>query len=527
MKILISDPLGSDGVKLLRKQAGYEVTEQTGLTKKDLLSRIGKYDALIIRSATKADKDVIAAGKKLRVIARAGVGTDNIDIEAASQRGIVVTNTPDANTLAAAEHTMALLLAACRNIPQADLAVKSGEWGRSRFMGRQLYGKTLGVVGLGRIGLQVSQRAQAFGMKVIAFDPYVPDERARQWNLTLVTLPRLLKEADMVTLHAPTTDTTRGMISKENLSRMKRTAILVNCARGDLVNEQALAAALKAKKIAGAALDVFQTEPPRDSPLLDVENVVLTPHLAASTAEAQSAVSLQIARQVIGCLSGEVYENVLNMPFTGPFAEMKPYLSLASRVGSLAAQIIDGRVSRVEWDFAEGPGEYTDAVKTALLRGILKPVFGHEVNYVNAQRLAADRKFRLSRVEGLVDENHHATISCRLVAGRKTTLVSGALVAMEWPRIVQIDGYRLDADPTGNLLFTVSKDVPGVIGQIGTLLGKAGVNIAEWRLGRDVARKRAVTLINLDSAVPPRALASLRRMSAIVQAHPVRLERDE
>jgi len=311
-------------------------------------------------------------------------------------------------------------------------------------------------------------------------------------------------------------------MSKDNLALMKKSALLVNCARGDLVDEQALAAALSKKQIAGAALDVFQNEPPKGSPLLGLPNVVLTPHLAASTSEAQAEVARQIARQVIGVLSGERYENVLNMPFTGPFSEMKPYLKLAARVGSLSAQILDGRLTRIEWDYAGGPEEYKEAVRTALLRGILEPVFGREVNYVNAQRLADDRGLKLSRVEHLADAAHN-TISCRLVAGRKSRLVVGALVAREWPRIVQIDGYRLDADPSGDLLFTVSRDVPGVIGKIGTLLGKAGVNIGEWRLGRDTSNKLAVTLINLDSTIPPKALAALRKMPAVVEAQAVRL----
>jgi D-3-phosphoglycerate dehydrogenase / 2-oxoglutarate reductase len=522
MKILICDPLGVEGVQLLKKQPGYDVDELPGLAKKDLLAKIGRYDALIVRSATRADREVIAAGKNLRVIARAGVGTDNIDVEAASQRGIVVTNTPDANTLAAAEHTMALLLAVCRHIPEADATVKSGEWGRGRFMGRQLYGKTLGIVGLGRIGVQVAQRAEAFGMKILAHDPYIVESRARELGLELISLPELLKRSDVVTLHTPSTDATRGLVSKQHLALMKKSALLINCARGDLVDEQALAEALATKQIAGAALDVFRNEPPAGSPLLGAPNLVLTPHLAASTTEAQAEVSLQIARQVIGVLSGERYENVLNMPFTGPFAEMKPYLRLASRVGSLSAQVLEGRITRIEWDFAGGPAEYSDAVETALLRGILQPVLGHEVNYVNAQRLAALRGLKLSRVEYLA-EAAHSTIACRLVVGRKSRLVVGALLAREWPRIVQIDGYRLDADPTGDLLFTVSKDVPGVIGKIGTLLGKAGVNIAEWRLGRDAALRQAVTLVNLDSAIPQKTLVALRRLPAVLEAKAVRL----
>ena len=305
MKILISDPLGAEGVSLLKKQSGYEVDELPGLAKKDLIAKIGRYDALIVRSATQADRDVIEAGKKLRVIARAGVGTDNIDVEAASQRGIVVTNTPDANTLAAAEHTMAVLLAACRNIPDAHASVRSGEWSRGKFMGRQLYGKTLGVVGIGRIGIQVAHRAQAFGMKLLAYDPFVAEERARELGLKLVSLADLLKDSDVVTLHTPSTEATRGLMSKENLSLMKKSAILVNCARGDLVDEQALAAALAKGQIAGAALDVYKSEPPKDSPLLSAPRVVLTPHHAASTSEAQAEVSLQIARQVIGVLSGD------------------------------------------------------------------------------------------------------------------------------------------------------------------------------------------------------------------------------
>jgi len=527
MRILISDTLGADGVRLLNKQAGFEVVEDTGLSNKELIARIGRFDGLIIRSGTKVTRDVIAAGKKLKVIGRAGVGTDNIDIEAASQRGVVVTNTPDANTLAAAEHTLAMLLAVCRNIPQADYSLKAGEWTRSRFVGRQLHGKTLGIVGFGRIGQQVAIRAQAFGMKVLASDPYLPEEKARECDVKLVTVDRLLKNSDFVTLHAPITDATRGLMNAGNLRKMKKGALLINCARGELVNEQDLARAIQSGRLGGAAIDVFENEPPTGSPLLKLDHVVLTPHLAASTLEAQSLVSMQIASQVIGILRGTSYENVLNMPFTGPFSEMRPYLQLSSRVGSLSSQILDGRVTRMEWDYTGGPDEYADAIKTALLRGALQPVFGHEVNYVNAQRLAEDRRLKVSRVEGLAEGNSHGIIACRLVAGRKSRLVVGALVADEWLRIIQIDGYRIDADPTGDLLFTVNKDVPGVIGRVGTLLGKAGVNIAEWRLGRDQARKRAVTLINLDAPLPPRTLSSLRRLNSIIEAHVVRLSRNE
>lgn len=526
MRILISDPLGKDGVKLLKKQPGYEVDEQPGLSKKELLAIIGKYDALIVRSATKADADVIKQGRKLQVIARAGVGTDNIDIEAASKQGIVVTNTPGANTLAAVEHTFALLLALCRKVPHADAAVKRGEWARSRFMGSQLYGKTIGIIGLGRIGTEVAKRATAFGMNVLAHDPYVSDSRARELGLKLVPVPKLLRESDFVTLHAPVTDATRGLMSAENLAKMKKGARLINCARGKLVDEAALYKVLKAGRLAGAALDVYQAEPPEGSPLLKLDNVVLTPHLAASTSEAQAEVALQIARQVIGVLSGERFENVINLPFRGPYREMKPYLSLSARVGSLSAQITSGRISRVEWDVGDAPEEYAGAVLIAMLRGILQPVFGESVNYVNALRLAEDRKLKISRVEGLTNGHAYGTVACRLVSGRKTRLVIGELIAERWPRIVQIDGYRLDAEPAGDLLFMVSRDVPGVVGKVGTLLGKARVNIGEWRLGRNPAQKRAVTLINLDTPVPPRALAALRRLSQVEEAHPVKLERD-
>jgi D-3-phosphoglycerate dehydrogenase len=526
MKILISDPLAAPGVRLLRKQAGFEVDEQTDLSRAELLAQIGRYDALIVRSATKVDREVIQRGKNLKVIARAGAGTDNIDVEAASRQGIVVTNTPDANTLAAAEHTFALILALCRKVPDAHRAVKAGEWKRSRFMGTQVFGKTLGIIGLGRIGVQVALRAAAFGMKVVAADPFVSEAHARELGLKLAPVAKLLRAADIVTLHAPVTDATRGMISEGTLAKMKRGAFLINCARGALVDEAALAAALKSGHLAGAALDVYQSEPPTGSPLLALDNVVLTPHLAASTAEAQAQVAVQIAKQVIGILSGQVFENVLNLPFRGPFAEMRPYLALSARVGALGAQIVEGGVSAVEWDYAGGPPEFADAVVTALLRGVLQPMLGHGVNYVNARRMAADRHLKVARVEGLADGQLHGTVACRLVSGRKSRLIVGALVATEWPRIVQIDGYRLDGDPTGDLLFTVSRDVPGVIGKIGTLLGKAAVNIGEWRLGRDVAKKRAVTLINLDGPVPKRTLDAIGKLDAVIEAHPVRLERE-
>jgi len=523
MKILIADPLGNDGLQLLKKQPGYEVVERPGLSKKELLGIIGRFDALIVRSATKADSDVVTTGKKLRVIARAGVGTDNIDIKAASKRGIVVTNTPGANTLAAVEHTFALMLALCRKVPQADAAVKAGEWGRSRFVGTQLFGKTLGVIGLGRIGAQVATRAQAFEMNVLASDPYLSEARARELGLKLVSLPKLLKESDFVTLHAPSTEATRGLMSAQNLARMKKGARLINCARGDLIDEAALYKVLKSGRLAGAALDVYRAEPPTGSPLLKLDNVVLTPHLAASTAEAQAQVSLQVARQVIGILAGERFENVLNLPFRGPFGEMRPYLSLSARIGSLSAQICGGRVRRVEWDYAGGPAEFAGAILIALLRGVLQPVFGDEVNYVNAQQLADDQRLEIVRVEKLASGHAHGTVACRLTAGRKLRMVVGELVAEEWPRVVQIDGYRLDAEPTGDLLFMVSRDVPGVIGKIGTLLGKAKVNIGEWRLGRDRENRRAVTLMNLDSPIPATTLSAVRRLTPVLEAHPVSL----
>jgi D-3-phosphoglycerate dehydrogenase len=526
MKILISDPLAASGVRLLKKQGGFEVDEKTELSRAELLAQIGRYDALIVRSATKVDAEVIARGKNLKVIARAGAGTDNIDVEAASSQGIVVTNTPDANTLAAAEHTFALILALCRKVPDAHRAVKAGEWKRSRYMGTQLYGKTLGIVGLGRIGVQVAGRAQAFGMKVVAADPFVSEAHARELGLKLLPVAKLLRTADIVTLHAPVTDATRDLISASALEKMKKGAFLINCARGALVDEAALAAALKSGRLAGAALDVYRSEPPTGSPILAADNVVLTPHLAASTEEAQAQVAVQIAKQVIGILSGQQFENVLNLPFKGPFAEMRPYLALSSRIGALGAQIVEGGVGAVEWDYAGGPPEFADAVSTALLRGVLGPMLGHGVNYVNARRMAADRHLKVARVEGLADGRMHGTVACRLVSGRRSRLIVGALVAAEWPRVVQIDGYRLDGDPSGDLLFTVSRDVPGTIGKIGTLLGKADVNIGEWRLGRDRDKKRAVTLINLDGPVPPRTLAAIRKLEAVIEAHPVRLERD-
>jgi D-3-phosphoglycerate dehydrogenase len=520
-KILIPDDLSAAGLDLLKADPYVSVTAVKKLPRTDLLSQIGDYDALIVRSETKVDKEVIECGQKLRVVGRAGIGVDTIDVDAATHRGIIVMNTPQANTIATCEHTVAMMLALARNIPQADASLRRGEWTRSKFMGEQLMGKTLGVIGLGRIGTQVARRAQAFGMEVIAFDPYVSEEAARVNKVILVELDDLLAKSDFITLHSSLNTSSRRLLDEAAIEKMKPGAHIVNVARGALVDADALYRALVDKKLAGAALDVFEEEPPpADHPLFKLPNVVITPHLGASTAEAQRDVSIQIAEQVLDALHEREVRNAVNFPPIDPSAlpVIRPYLVLAERLGALQANLTEGRLARVEVEYrGSDVAPHVKPLTVALLRGLLAPTLGNErVNYVNAPVIANERGILVTQALNISSSDYTNVVSCRVSTGDETHTIAGLLFNGVQPRIVQIDGFVIDAVPEGLMLVVSSRDVPGVIGHIGSLLGAHHVNIAEYRLGRTSPGDRALSVVNLDSPVPEDAMKALRDLPEVI-----------
>jgi D-3-phosphoglycerate dehydrogenase len=525
--ILITDDLSPQALERLQAadDASFELVRRPSVEK--LREIIPDYDALIIRSSVRVDADLLRATTRLKVVGRAGMGLDNVDIDAASLRGVIVMNTPGANTIATAEHTMALLLALCRHVPHADASLRQNEWKRSQFMGVQLYRKTLGLVGLGRVGAQVARRSQAFGMKVIAFDPYISDEVAHELKVTLVDLDELLASSDIISLHTALTPETRAMIDTQAIARMKPGVRLVNCARGGLVDERALVEALRSGHIAGAALDVFAQEPPAaDSPLRTLPNVVLTPHIAASTIEAQRDVGTQIVDQVLAALRGEDFRNAVNMPVVdaGVFRLLSPYLLLAEKLGSLQMQLAEGRVKRVEVEFhGDEVADHVKPLTVALLKGMLDPITDTPVNYISAPHLAMQRGISVSETRGLPIPNYANLLSCRVLWDDGERLVSGSLLGHEFPRVVQIDSFRIDAEPEGIVLVMESIDSPGVVGRVGTLLGSHHINIAEWRLGRVTPGGQALSFINLDSPAAPDVLDELLQLESVTRVRQIRL----
>ncbi len=524
-RVLVTDSLHPAGVDLLARE-GLAVDVVPTLAPEALARGIGPYAGLVIRSASRVTADVIEAAERLQVIGRAGVGLDNVDVEAATRRGIVCMNTPGGNTIAAAEHTLALLLAVARQIPQAHAHLRGGKWERERFLGTELYGKTLGIVGLGRIGSEVARRAQGFAMTVIAYDPYLGAEVAQRLGVELVDLDTLCRRADFVTVHVPLTRETRGLIGARELARMKEGVRLVHCARGGVVDEAALAAAIQAGKVAGAAVDVFEREPPWGSPLLDLDAVVVTPHLGASTEEAQRAVALAIARQVADFLLRGVVRHAVNAPSVDPelLKELGPYLTLLGQLGAFLGQVAVGRMAEVTLRYAgEVAGLPTQPLTVTFLRRLLAIILQENVTDVSAPYLARQRGLRVVETRTPVSEDYASLVSAALRTDAGTWQVAGTLVHRREPRIVQVDGYRLEAHPSGWMLVLANDDVPGVIGRIGTLFGTHGINIAGMQLGRLHPGGQAVSILNLDGAVPDHVLAELRALPHIRAATLVHL----
>ncbi len=503
-RVLVSDPLAPIGLDILHRQ-GLTVDVRTGLKPAELLAIIADYDALLVRSETKVNAAVLGAGKQLKVVARAGVGVDNIDLDAATQLGVLVVNAPGGNTISVAEHTVGLLLALARNIPQADASLRAGEWKRSRFMGTEVRGKTLGCLGLGRIGAEVARRAQGLAMEVIAFDPYIAAELATHLNVTLVSLPALYASADYITVHLPLTEETQGMINTETLAQMKPGVRLINCARGGIIEQAALLAALESGHVAGAALDVFAQEPvPADSPLLRQGKLVLTPHIAGSTIEAQDQVAIDVAEQVVDVLSGRLARYAVNAPLMAPrdLPFLAPYLDLAERLGRAAAQLGGSNLASCAITYSGPLAEYDlSSVTAAVIKGMLQSVVDVRVNIINAARLAAQRGLVISEQKTLRGAQYENMISVQVVNGQGARKVSGALVQSE-PHIVGLDDIWVDFPASGHMLLTRHHDRPGIIGRIGTMLGDADVNISFMHVGRHNPRGEAIMVLGTDEPIP-------------------------
>ena len=526
MKILISDPLAEQGIETIKKQSDFEVDVKTKLSPEELIAVIPDYDALIVRSQTKATRAVIEAGKKLKVIGRAGIGLDNIDVPAATKNGIVVLNAPGGNTISTAEHTVTMMLALARNVPQACSSLKQGNWERKKFTGTEVYGKTLGIIGLGRIGGEVARRAHALGMKLLGYDPILSADRARSLNVEPVDLDTVVKNSDFITVHVPLSDKTRGLISTDQFAMMKPEARIINCARGGVVNEAALHEALKAGKIAGAALDVFETEPPLESPLLEVDSVIVTPHLGASTEEAQVNVAREVAEQVVRALNGEPVPSAVNLPSVDPevFKELKPYLELAENLGRFQAQYPSGTVKELVVEVFGDIEEFDlRPIRTAVIKGFLESFLHENVNYVNAPVLMADRKIGVSERKGKMLRDYANLITVRAQTDKGESLVAGTLFSRTTPRIVRMNEFHVDVWPEGFILICLNEDKPGIIGNLGTLMAENGINIGAMTLGRTRRGGEAATILNLDSELTPDIIERVKKIEHINDAKVVKL----
>ncbi|MFL5727727.1 MAG: phosphoglycerate dehydrogenase [Chloroflexota bacterium] len=523
MRVLVAEPIAAEGVARLRAQ--HDVEERPGLSREELCAAVAEYDALIVRSQVQVDAGIVAAGTRLQVIGRAGVGVDNVDLEAATRAGITVVNAPTGNTIAAAEHTLALLYGVARRIAAADASVRRGEWRRAEFTGLELRGRTLGIVGLGKIGQAIAARARAMEMTVLAADPYVTAEQATHHGVELVSFDELLARADVVSVHVPLTRATRGLIGKAQLGRMKAGAILLNVARGGVIDEAAVAEALREGRLAGAGIDVFEAEPPASSPLLEAPNTLLTPHLGASTAEAQVAVAEEVADQVLDVLAGRSARYAVNAPLVTPeTAEaVGPYLPLAEILGRFFAQFSRTGVKTLTLEIA-GDLSAVDGspLVAAMLRGLLETSTMERVNLVNAAALAKARGITVVERKTPDAGAYSAQLTLSGQAAGATTTVGGTVAGGE-PRLTRLNDYRLDMEPAEVMLITHHRDRPGMIGRIGQTLGEADVNISAMHVGRSAPRADALMILALDDDVSPSVAEAIRSHDSVIDTWTIRL----
>lgn len=526
MRILICDPIAEDGLAILRA-AGAEVDVKTGMKPEELKKAVNGYDALVVRSESKITREVLDATSHLQVVGRAGVGVDNIDVAAATEHGVVVVNAPTGNTTSAAEHAIALMMSMARRIPQANASLKSGKWERSKLTGMEVRDKTLGIVGLGQVGSEVARRARGLEMRVIAFDPFVPEERARMLGADLVSMDELLKQSDVVTVHTTLTEGTKKLIGAEEMAKMKPTARIINTARGGIVDEDALVEAITNGKLAGAAIDVFSQEPITEHPLFGLDGVVVTPHLGASTAEAQERVAVDVAHQIVAVLNGEPARWAVNAPLIDPeaYAAIAPYVPVAQKVASLAMQLHEAQqLNTVEIDYSgDIAHQDTTPLKAAVIGGMLGGISVEHVNVVNVDIIAERRGIALRQVHSPEHSIYSNLMTVRLKGKSAETVVAGT-IAHDGPHIVSIDGFWVDVPPSeGYLLLCENKDRPGMVGAVGTLMGEYGVNISFMNVGRHEKRGNALMVLALDDALTAEQIGRVRDIPGMLGVRLARL----
>jgi D-3-phosphoglycerate dehydrogenase len=522
-KVLISDQMDPLAAQIFRNR-GIEVDEITGKTKEELIAIIGQYDGLAIRSATKVTKEVLAAATNLKVVGRAGIGVDNVDIPSASAKGVVVMNTPFGNSITTAEHAIALMFALARDLPEADKSTQAGKWEKNRFMGVEVTNKVLGLIGAGNIGSIVADRAIGLKMKVVAFDPFLTPERAVEMGVEKVTLDELLARADFITLHTPLTESTRNILSRENLAKTKKGVRIINCARGGLIDEAALKDALDSGQVAGAALDVFVTEPAKESPLFGTPGFIATPHLGASTNEAQVNVAIQVAEQISDFLLTGGVTNALNMPSLSAeeAPKLRPYMALAEHLGALVGQLEGDAIKAVAIEVEGAAAELNQKPITgAVLAGLMR-VYSDTVNMVNAPFLAKERGLDVREVRHDREGDYSTLVRVTVTTAEGAKSVAGTLFANAEPRLVEIYGVKVEADLTGDMVYVVNVDAPGFIGRLGTTLGEAGVNIGTFHLGRRTAGGEAVLLLSVDARVDDALKAQIAQLPGVKSAKSLR-----
>ena len=526
MKVLVSDNLGEIGIRMMQEEDGIDVDVRPGLSPEELKEIIGDYEGLVIRSATKVTDDLLEVARHLKVIGRAGVGLDNVDIPAATKRGVVVMNTPGGNVITTAEHTIAMLLSLSRNIPSGTASLKAGRWEKKQLLGREVYNKWLGVVGFGKIGTIVADRARGLKMRVMIHDPFVTPEQIEKMGFKPVSLEELYRKADFITVHVPKMNSTTGLIDAAAFEQMKDGVLIINCARGGIIDEDALNEALASGKVGGAALDVFETEPPGTCKLFDHDRVICTPHLAASTLEAQTNVAMAISEQIIDYLKNGTVVNAVNVPsVTGELlTKLGPYLSLADRIGSLQAQLSMGPVKKVDIEY-EGNFSGLDLtpITTAILKGFLSPMVQDAVNFVNSPLIAKEMGIKVTETTSAESDHFINLITLKVITTVMTNTVSGTIFGKRDPRIVQINNFGLELIPEGHLALIYNQDKPGAIGSIGTTLGKHRINISRMQVGQDQDGENNIIFLRTDTSIPDNVLEELRALPLINTVTPLEL----
>ncbi|MGD9329689.1 MAG: phosphoglycerate dehydrogenase [Desulfobacterales bacterium] len=524
MKVLVSDNLGEVGIRMLEAEQGIDVDVRTGLAPEALQEIIGEYDALIIRSATKVNQDLLAAAQRLRVVGRAGIGLDNVDIKAATKRGVVVMNTPDGNVVTTAEHAIAMTMALARNVPQGTASLRAGRWDKKKLQGREICGKTLGIIGFGKVGSIVADRARGLRFKVIVHDPHVNPERIQKAGFETVTLETIYQQSDFITIHVPKLKDTAGLIDRAAFDQMKEGVMLVNCARGGIINESDLYDAMVAGKVAGAALDVFEVEPPSESPLLKLDRVICTPHLGASTREAQTNVAVAVVKQVVGYLKNGTVVNAVNIPsVTGELLlRLKPFLELGDRIGCLMPQLFRGALKEVAVEYTgDFQGLDLSPVTTAILKGLLTPTVKDDVNSVNAAILAKERGIKVSETASAESDEFLNLVTVRVVTTEMECTLAGTIYGKQESRIVRINNFRLEIIPLGHMAIIQNLDQPGAIGSIGTTLGNHDINIARMQVGQEEEGNHNIIFLSTDTRIPENVLQELRALPLVKTVTPL------